>query len=66
VLGKVTGLCAPHSIYVALAQKEGERLSAYRALFNYQLCRHLTDDIRTHVNQNLVLGNVSFKQQVLV
>jgi len=62
--GKCEPLIAPHPLYHALGDAEGERQKAYRELFRH----HVDDDdlhsIRDALNHELVLGRSHFKDRI--
>ena len=63
-LGKKTDLITPHPAYLAIAQEDNLRLSAYRELFTHYIATKLIDDIRKATNKGLALGNDLFKAEI--
>ncbi|MEJ2315996.1 MAG: transposase [Gammaproteobacteria bacterium] len=63
-LGVASGLITPHPLYLALGASADERSRNYQSLFLAHLeDRHLKD-IRTTLNQGLVLGNEQFRDEI--
>ena len=54
----------PHPLYVQLAKHQQGRCAAYRRLFSMPIEPELLMDIRNTLNQELVLGDGAFRQQV--
>jgi putative transposase len=63
-LGCRSGLCTPHSVYLALGVDAGERRKNYRALFERHVEGELLTEIRANTNKGLVLGNDRFKEEI--
>ncbi|MDD4928922.1 MAG: transposase [Gallionella sp.] len=63
-LGKVSGLCTPHPLYLALGRDPIERQSNYRELFRLHIEGKLLEDIRLSVNKGRALGNNCFKTEI--
>lgn len=63
-LGRKSGLCVRHPVYLALGGNAAERRKNYRALFE----RHVEDEslaeIRASANKGLALGNDRFKDEI--
>lgn len=62
--GKASGLCTPHSLYLALGKKLGEQQANYRALFDQNIEAKLLEEIRQALNKGLAIGNDRFKSEV--
>jgi len=62
--GKTSGLCTPHSLYLALGKEAKERQANYRALFKRHVEGKLLEEIRQAVNKGLALGNDRFKAEI--
>ena len=54
----------PHPLYLALSENSNERLYYYRGLFANTLNYKQLHDIRDALNQELILGNSRFKEQI--
>jgi len=63
-LGRDSGLCTPHSLYLALGENSDKRRTAYQALFKTQLTRQTLNDIRFAANKGAAIGSDRFKQQI--
>lgn len=63
-LGKISELCTPHPLYLALGSKPVERQSRYRELFKHQVEGKLLEDIRLAVNKSMAFGNGRFEAEV--
>ena len=62
--GSPSRLLTPHEVFVALGAQEGERLAAYRALFQSELDLEQVKEIRLAVNGGFALGNTRFRAQI--
>ncbi|MFO7579948.1 transposase [Nitrosomonas halophila] len=62
--GKVSELCTPHALYVALGNAESERQARYRQLFEQHVEGELLTEIRQTLNKGLALGNERFKAEI--
>jgi putative transposase len=56
-LGRKSGLCMRHPIYLALGVNTVERRKNYRALFEQHVEGELLAEIRANTNKGLALGN---------
>ena len=56
-LGKVSELCTPHAVYLALGKDANERQASYRELFKHHVDGKLLEDIRLAVNKGMALGS---------
>jgi putative transposase len=65
-LGKVSTLCTPHSLYLALGSKKIDRHLNYQGLFDSPLTEGQLELIRRTVNKGIVLGNERFYSEVAV
>jgi putative transposase len=63
-LGKLSELCTPHCMYLALGNEAIERQLNYRELFKYQVEGKLLEDIRSAVNKGMALGNEKFETAI--
>jgi putative transposase len=63
-LGKLSSLCTPHSLYIALGKNLVERQAQYRGLFTEHVEGQLLDDIRAATKSGLALGNDRFKDEL--
>ena len=63
-LGKVSELCTPHSLYLALGRESIERQSSYRELFKHHVEGKLLEDIRLAANKGMALGNGRFEAEI--
>lgn len=63
-LGKVSSLCTPHGLYLALGEDSQTRQAAYRELFRDHVDDQLIADIRQSFNKGLALGSDRFKEEV--
>lgn len=63
-LGVELVLCTPHSLYLAMGRTVDERSKHYRSLFESHIEGVLITSIRDSLNQGLVLGEQSFREQV--
>lgn len=63
-LGRESGLCTPHHVYLALGMNPVERREAYRALFEQHVAGELLEEIRANMNKGLALGNDRFKEAI--
>jgi putative transposase len=57
-------LLNPHTFYLALGDSHASRLSAYRELFRHHIDNDTLHDIRSALNQELVLGRSYFKDNI--
>ena len=62
--GVRSSIVTAHAVYMGLGGTTEERLSCYRSLFENQINRTKIEDIRTSLNQGLVLGDQRFKDQI--
>ena len=62
--GDESELVSPHEEYLALGSDDASRQYAYRELFRHCIDDELIHDIRDSLNQELVLGNERFKDEV--
>ncbi|QLE87839.1 transposase [Shewanella sp. Scap07] len=63
-LGRLSKLCTPHAIYLAIHQNPDTRKAAYRALFKHHLANKLIEDIRLATNKGMAIGNDKFKDEI--
>ncbi len=63
-LGKVSELCTPHAVYLALGKDANERQASYRELFKHHVDGKLLEDIRLAVNKCMALGSERFKTEI--
>ena len=63
-LGKVSELCTPHAVYLALGKDANERQASYRELFKHHVDGKLLEDIRLAVNKGMALGSERFKTEI--
>ena len=63
-LGTGDPLVVPHERYRALDTDAGDRLRAYRALFQTGLSDSILDEIRVATNTGWVLGSKRFREEV--
>ncbi|NNC98724.1 MAG: transposase [Gammaproteobacteria bacterium] len=63
-LGRETGLRTPHELYLKLGRTKGDRLAAYRSLFEVHVSDQLNTDLRKCTNKGLALGDDRFKQYI--
>jgi len=63
-LGKVSELCTPHAVYLALGKDANERQASYRELFKHHVDGKLLEDIRLVVNKGMALGSERFKTEI--
>lgn len=63
-LGKLSNLCTPHSLYLALGGKPKERRSNYRELFKHHIDGKLLEEIRLSVNKGMAIGNERFTDEI--
>jgi len=63
-LGKISELCTPHFLYLALGKGAIERQLSYRELFKYHVEGKLLEDIRSAENKGMALGNVRFEAEI--
>lgn len=62
--GKPSGLCQPHSCYLALADIAAERHEVYRSLFKLQVAENTLQEIRSAIKSGMALGNERFRQEM--
>lgn len=62
--GKENNNLMPHPLYLELGLEDEERCYAYRELFRNKMDNELLHDIRTTVNEELVLGREDFKDRI--
>ncbi|MGD8266418.1 MAG: transposase [Chromatiales bacterium] len=63
-LGVASGLVTPHPVYLALGASADERLRNYRSLFPGHVDDRDLETIRQTLNQGLVLGSETFREQI--
>ena len=63
-LDAASGLCTPHSEYLALGKDPAECKNNYRSLFSQHVEGELLTEIRTKTNKGLALGNERFKEEI--
>ena len=63
-LGHSSGLCTPHSAFLALGGNAEERRKNYRALFERHVEGESLTKIRENTNKGLALGNDRFKEEI--
>ncbi|MDD2724870.1 MAG: transposase [Methylovulum sp.] len=63
-LGKASGLCTPHAVYLALGQDANGRQAGYRELSRHHVDGALLEDIRLAVNKGMALGSERFKAEI--
>ncbi|MGZ9899364.1 transposase [Shewanella gaetbuli] len=63
-LGKVSELCYPHPIYLAICNNPQERLERYTALCEQKIDEKILKDIRQSTNKCKAFGNDVFKSQL--
>jgi putative transposase len=63
-LGKISELCTPHPLYLALGSEPIERQSRYRKLFKHHIEGKLLEDIRLAANKGMALGNGRFEAEI--
>jgi len=63
-LGKISELCTPHPLYLALGSEPIERQSRYRELFKHHVAGKLLEDIRLAANKGMALGNGRFEAEI--
>jgi putative transposase len=62
--GEPQTLLSPHALYLALGADTGQRQTAYRELFRYQLDPGVVDAVRQATNGNYVLGDPRFAADI--
>lgn len=62
--GAPNALLCPHNLYLVLGSEPKARQHAYRDLFRQSLGDEQTHEIRTMLNQQLVLGREEFKDKI--
>jgi putative transposase len=62
--GIMDRIVTPHVLYMALGANPQLRQAAYRELFRYQVDDVALSDIRTALNQEIVLGAARFQEQI--
>ncbi len=62
--GDTDGLVVPHALYQRLGDSAAGRCKAYRSLFKTCVDEALIDEIRSSLNQELVLGSCRYKQDI--
>jgi len=63
--GKSSGLCSPHSEFIALGETPSERRENYRALFvDYIENSEFLKEIRGNTNKGLAIGHDKFKDEI--
>jgi putative transposase len=63
-LGMPDRIVTPHVLYTALAAEPSMRLAVYRELFRHQVDDEALQEIRTALNQEVVLGTERFREQI--
>ncbi len=63
-LGKASGLCTPHPVYLALGAKPQVRFRNYRDLFTHHVDGKLLEEIRANSNGCMAVGNDRFKEEM--
>lgn len=63
-LGRGDAWLTPHPVFTDLGQTPLERQARYRALFEETLSGEALSEIRQSVNQGVVLGGDTFRQQI--
>lgn len=63
-LGQANPYLTPHPLYLAIAQSDKARQTAYRDLFRAQLDTQAIDDIRLALNQSQPLGSSRFYAKI--
>ncbi len=63
-LGKSSGLCTPHSEYLALGETHEGQLKNYRLLFSQDVGEKLLKDISSNTNKGMAIGNGRFKSEI--
>jgi putative transposase len=63
-LGEANPLLTPHEAYLGLGCEDAERRHAYRELFRFHMDDDVLHDIRTALNQEMVLGSDCFKDRI--
>lgn len=63
-LGMPDRIVTPHVLYTALAAEPSMRLAVYRELFRHQVDDEALREIRTALNQEVVLGTERFREQI--
>ena len=63
-LGKISELCTPHLLYLALGSGAIERQLNYRELFKYHVEGKLLEEIRSAANKGMALGNERFEAEI--
>ena len=64
--GKISALCTPHALYLALSHNDSERQAHYRALVAEGLTKQQVENIRLSLNKGITLGNDRFAEQIAV
>src|SRR5690606_18617962 len=62
--GKVSELCTPHALYVALGNAESARQARYRQLFEQQVAGEVFAAIRQTLNTGLAPANERFTAEI--
>jgi putative transposase len=62
--GKISALCTPHPLYLALGHKDSERQANYRALVAEGLDKQQIENIRLSLNKCITFGNDRFAKQI--
>jgi len=63
-LGKANQYISPHPVYMSLGKNLKSRQAAYRGLFQSELDKNVTNDIRQALTQNQPLGNSRFYTKI--
>jgi REP-associated tyrosine transposase len=63
-LGALDGVITAHDAYLRLGENDEARQRAYLALFHHQRNNSELDEIRSALNQELVLGSERFKDEI--
>ena len=63
-LGKESGLCTPHPLYLRLGNDTATRLVEYQKLFDIILLSEKLDEIRTASHKGMAMGSNRFKLEI--
>ena len=63
-MGRVSELCTPHPLYIAIGHSAKSRQLAYRELFKAPVDGALLAEIRDAANKGLAVGNENFKKEI--
>ena len=64
MLGKVSDLCTPHPLYLALGSEVKQRQANYSELFKCQIVDQSLADIRSKTNEGMALGSTKFAIEI--